>query len=161
MMGRSPLAFNRVSFGLFLVLAASLALQGWAQVVPPAKPQPPITDLAFAPNADRLVGTSQAGVQVFDWPELNRRKTITPSFSNVHCLAFSPDGTRLAIGGFGINRVNLDPGQVAKPGSKNKSDLRAMRGKTNTKNQMKYRQGAYHTWLVLDSSTCSFSFSGV
>lgn len=99
MMGRSPRAFNRVSFGLFLVLAASLALQGWAQVVPPAKPQPPITDLAFAPNADRLVGTSQAGVQVFDWPKLNRQKTITPSFSNVHCLAFSPDGTRLAIGG--------------------------------------------------------------
>ena len=60
---------------------------------------PPITDVAFAPNGKEVVASSQAGLQVYNWPELKLQKTIPISFPNIHVLQFSPDGQQLAVGG--------------------------------------------------------------
>ena len=43
---------------------------------------PPITDVAFAPNGKEVVASSQAGLQVYNWPELKLQKTIPISFPN-------------------------------------------------------------------------------
>lgn len=61
--------------------------------------EPPITAMAFAPDGESLVAVSQAGLQEFNWPDLERQRTIETSAANLHCLAFSPDGKCLAIGG--------------------------------------------------------------
>jgi WD40 repeat protein len=68
-------------------------------VTPATATEPPITDLAFAPDGKVVVACSQSGVQIFSWPELKRQRTIKRSAANLHCLAFSPDGTHLAVGG--------------------------------------------------------------
>ena len=60
---------------------------------------PPITALAFSHDGKYLVACSQAGVQVYDFPTLNLQRTIEASARNIHDLAFSPDGDRLAVGG--------------------------------------------------------------
>ncbi len=60
---------------------------------------PPITGVAFAPDGKSLVACSQAGVQVHDWPALKRLRVIKASVANLHCLAFSPNGQLLAVGG--------------------------------------------------------------
>ncbi|MEM7473401.1 MAG: WD40 repeat domain-containing protein [Planctomycetota bacterium] len=60
---------------------------------------PPITDLAFSPDGKLLVCCSQRGLQVFSWPALKLQKTIEVSSANLRCLAFSLEGTRLALGG--------------------------------------------------------------
>ena len=61
--------------------------------------EPPITDIAFAPNGRSLVGCSQKGLQVFSWPDLKLQKRVEVSCANLHCLMFSPDGSQLAVGG--------------------------------------------------------------
>ncbi|MEM6470687.1 MAG: WD40 repeat domain-containing protein [Planctomycetota bacterium] len=61
--------------------------------------EPPITALAFAPGGESIVAVSQDGVQVFSWPALTRKRTIEISTPNLHCLAFSPDGKHVAVGG--------------------------------------------------------------
>lgn len=60
---------------------------------------PPITAVTFAPDGKSVVTASQAGVQVFSWPGLKRQRTIKTSASNLHCVAFSPSGKQLAVGG--------------------------------------------------------------
>ena len=60
---------------------------------------PPITDIAFAPDGKSLVSCSQKGLQVFSWPDLKMQKSVKASFANMHCLAFSPSGDLLAVGG--------------------------------------------------------------
>ena len=61
--------------------------------------KPPITALAFASDGKTVVAASQSGVHVFNWPDLNRLRTIETSLHNLHCLVFSPDGKLLAVGG--------------------------------------------------------------
>ncbi len=61
--------------------------------------QPPITSVAFAPDGKSAIACSQVGVQVFSWPELKRRRTIKARAVNLHDVAFSPAGNRLAVGG--------------------------------------------------------------
>lgn len=60
---------------------------------------PPITAVAFSPDGKYVVATSQAGLQILSYPELTKQKTIKAAAANLHCLAFSPDGKQLAIGG--------------------------------------------------------------
>jgi len=60
---------------------------------------PPITSLAFSHDGKSVVACSQAGLQVFDWPTLNLQKIIKVQANNIHDLAFSPGGDRLAVGG--------------------------------------------------------------
>ena len=61
--------------------------------------EPPMTDVAFAPDGKTLVAVSQSGLHVFGWPKLDRQRTIKVSASNLHCVAFSPSGKHLAVGG--------------------------------------------------------------
>lgn len=55
--------------------------------------------MAVAPDGDAVVVASQAGLRILSWPELREQKVIQTSASNLHCLAFSPMGNRLAVGG--------------------------------------------------------------
>jgi WD40 repeat protein len=60
---------------------------------------PPITAVAYAPDGNSVVATSQSGLHVFGWPELDRQRTIQVEASNLHSLAFTPPGDFLAVGG--------------------------------------------------------------
>ena len=60
---------------------------------------PPITALAFSHDGKYVVACSQAGVHVYDFPALNLQRMIEVDARNIHALAFSPDGDRLAVGG--------------------------------------------------------------
>lgn len=59
--------------------------------------EPPLTDVAFSPDGSSVVACSQAGVQIFNWPELTMRQLIKVDADNLHDLRFSRDGTQLAI----------------------------------------------------------------
>ena len=59
----------------------------------------PVTALLFAPDGKTLVAASQRGLATYSWPELKLLERVKPPFSHLHDLAFSPDGTRLAIAG--------------------------------------------------------------
>jgi WD40 repeat protein len=61
--------------------------------------EPPVVALVFTPDGKSVVAASQSGVHVFSWPELIRQRTIKTVALNLHCLAFSPDGKQLAVGG--------------------------------------------------------------
>lgn len=61
--------------------------------------EPPITSLAFSPDNASLVTASQAGIRVLAWPTLTLHRPLDVQVSDPRTLAFSPDGTRLAIGG--------------------------------------------------------------
>jgi WD40 repeat protein len=82
-----------------------------------AEPPSPITSLVFAPGGKTLVAASQRGVAEYSWPELKLVKRALPPFSHLHDLAFSPDGTQLAIAG-GEPRENGGVEIVAWPGLK-------------------------------------------
>lgn len=82
--------------------------------------EPPITALAFAPDGERVMVASQAGIRVHAWPGLQLLQSVRTAASNIHDLAFSPDGTRLAVAGGDPAEVgsveilawpNLDPVQ--------------------------------------------------
>lgn len=75
----------------FLILVAAEALA--------AEPPSPITAIVFAPDGKTVVAASQNGVATYSWPELKLLERTKPPFSHLHDLAFSPDGTRLAIAG--------------------------------------------------------------
>lgn len=74
------------------VLLCALSSQGFAA-------DPPITCVRFAPDGRSIVACSQAGISVYAWPELNERTQFQSSILNLHDLAFSPDGDRLAVAG--------------------------------------------------------------
>jgi len=61
--------------------------------------EPPITAVVFAPNGESVIATSQSGLKIYGWPNLQRRKTIECEAANLHCVAFSPDGKHLTAGG--------------------------------------------------------------
>ncbi len=60
---------------------------------------PPITALTFSPDGKSVVACSQAGLHIYDPQTLKRQRTIPVQARNIHALAFSPDGNRLAVGG--------------------------------------------------------------
>lgn len=61
--------------------------------------EPPITAVAFSSDGTSVVATSQSGLQVYSWPDLKRERTIECSAANLHCVAFSPTGEHVAVGG--------------------------------------------------------------
>lgn len=64
-----------------------------------ARAEPPITSLAFAPNENILVVGSQKGLQLRAWPSLETVEALATDIANLHDVAFSPDGKRLAVAG--------------------------------------------------------------
>lgn len=61
--------------------------------------EPPVTTLVFSPDGRAVLAASQAGVSVYDWPSCQKRRTFAFPGSNLHSLAFSPAGDRLAVAG--------------------------------------------------------------
>jgi WD40 repeat protein len=61
--------------------------------------QPPITAVAIAPDDGTIVAVSQAGVVRYRLPELAVVGQSIESAPNLHCVAFSPSGSLLAVGG--------------------------------------------------------------
>ena len=61
--------------------------------------EPPVTAVVFGPQGDAVLAASQAGVRVLRWPGLASERTIEISMPNAHCLAFSPSGRFVAVGG--------------------------------------------------------------
>ena len=61
--------------------------------------EPPITAVTFAADGMSVLAVSQSGLHAFSWPGLDRERTVTTSASNLHCVAFSPNGRSLAVGG--------------------------------------------------------------
>ena len=60
---------------------------------------PPITSLVFSPDGKSVIASSQAGLHIYDYPSLNQTKLIEVKAYNIHDIAFSPNGNRLAVGG--------------------------------------------------------------
>lgn len=60
---------------------------------------PPITSLTFTNDGKHVVAGSQSGLQVYEWPTLSLKRTISVTSRNIHDLAFSPDNKWLAVGG--------------------------------------------------------------
>ena len=60
---------------------------------------PPITALAFSHDGKSVVACSQAGLHVYDSQTLTLQRTLAVQARNIHDLAFSPDGSQLAVGG--------------------------------------------------------------
>jgi WD40 repeat protein len=60
---------------------------------------PPVTALAMTPDGKSVVSGSQAGVQVLTGPDFKPSRSLKTELSNVHDLAFSPDGKLLAVAG--------------------------------------------------------------
>ena len=74
---------------LLAMLAARPSLAG----------EPPVTSVAFAPDAKSVVACSQAGLRIYSWPELKLQNELKPSPLNLHDVAFSPTGNQLAVVG--------------------------------------------------------------
>lgn len=60
---------------------------------------PPVTALTFSPDHKYVVAGSQIGLRVFNWPKLDPHDLIRPDMEHIHDVAFSPDGSMLAIVG--------------------------------------------------------------
>ena len=61
--------------------------------------KPPITAVAFTPDGTSIVAVSQSGLHIHVWPKLDWQRTIKASAPNLHCVAFSPSGKHVAVGG--------------------------------------------------------------
>jgi len=68
---------------------------------------PPITALAFAPDGKSLVACSQEGLRVYGWPSLQLQQELAATAHNLHDLALSPRGDRLAVAGGDPARAGL------------------------------------------------------
>ncbi len=60
---------------------------------------PPITSLVFSPDGKSVMASSQAGLQIYEYPSLRQTKLIKVNASNIHDVAFSPNGDQFAVGG--------------------------------------------------------------
>lgn len=69
------------------------------KISPAVSPKWPITALAFAPDAPKVIVGSQAGLEVRKWPELEVDRRLDTELAHVHDLVFSPDGQWLAVAG--------------------------------------------------------------
>ena len=81
------------------LVAISFVATTLAQTTPLAQTSPPFTSVAFSPDGQELVVGSQAGVQVFSWPELVPGRRISSELVQVNDIVFSPDGRKLLVSG--------------------------------------------------------------
>jgi WD40 repeat protein len=68
-------------------------------VMSAAAAEPPFTAVAFAPDGHSAVIGSQSGLEVRQWPGLEKLRSIPTDLRNVHDLVFSPRGDLLAVAG--------------------------------------------------------------
>ena len=59
----------------------------------------PIVAVGFTPDGKQVLAGSQAGVQVYSWPELESAGRIATKLEQVHDVSFAPSGKQLAIAG--------------------------------------------------------------
>src|SRR5262245_45969169 len=59
----------------------------------------PIVGVGFTPDGKQVLAASQAGVQVYSWPELQPAERAGTKLEQVHDLSFAADGKLLAIAG--------------------------------------------------------------
>ncbi|WP_168565844.1 WD40 repeat domain-containing protein [Crateriforma spongiae] len=81
-----------------LILVASLS-GSMLSMTGTAADNPPITDVAFSPDGRFLVCVGQMGIVSRRWPDLETVAEIQVPLDNLHCVAFSPNGDHLAVGG--------------------------------------------------------------
>jgi len=61
--------------------------------------EPPVTALAFDPDGRSVVAASQSDLVEHSWPQLESQRRLASSLVSIQSLAFSPDGSMLAVGG--------------------------------------------------------------
>ncbi len=83
-----------VSFAALVVFGASCLLPSSAHAAKPS-----ITAVAFDQQGKSVVVASQAGLRVVQWPTLKLLRRLETNLSQIHDLAFSPDGRFLAVAG--------------------------------------------------------------
>ncbi len=69
--------------------------------------EPPVTALVRSPDGKRIVAGSQAGVTLYDVATLGVAKRIAVGMDQIHAMAFSPDGGRLAVAGGDAGEVGV------------------------------------------------------
>ncbi|MFN3192353.1 MAG: WD40 repeat domain-containing protein [Aureliella sp.] len=77
-----------------LLVPPLIAIAGFA-----AAKEPPITCVRFAPGGEKLLSVSQSGLRILAWHDLSEKRRIELDFANPHCIAFSPQGNFVALGG--------------------------------------------------------------
>lgn len=60
---------------------------------------PPIVAVSFSPDGTQVLAASQAGVQIWSWPEPKPGDRIPTGLEHVHDVSFAPEGNLLAIAG--------------------------------------------------------------
>ena len=81
--------YSALVLSLFFTAVASFA----------SAAEPPITAVVFSPDGEVVIAASQSGLQIYRWPSLQRERSVECEAANLHCVAFSPDGEHLAVGG--------------------------------------------------------------
>lgn len=99
---KPPLQRTRMPISEWLLVFAVLQRAVFASAS-----DPPVTDLVFAPGGKTLVAVSQAGIQEYSWQDRKLLRSIESEAANLHCVAFSPDGKLLAIGGGNPSEVGI------------------------------------------------------
>lgn len=61
--------------------------------------EPPITALAFDPDGRSVVAASQSDLVEHSWPQIESQRRFDTALVSIQSLAFSPDGSKLAVGG--------------------------------------------------------------
>jgi WD40 repeat protein len=79
---------SRLAMGIVLVALSAAACA-----------EPPITALAFSPDAGAVVAGSQGGIDIRSWPSLEVVRRLDTALPHVHDLSFSPRGDRLIVVG--------------------------------------------------------------
>ena len=82
-----------------LIFFISIGISFCVAVSPAGAADPPITSLAFAPDGKSVAACSQSGLRLYSWPGLKPGKKLETAALNLHDIAFSPSGDRIAVGG--------------------------------------------------------------
>ena len=82
-----------------LIFFISIGISFCVAVSPAGAADPPITSLAFATDGKSVAACSQSGLRLYSWPGLKPGKKLETAALNLHDIAFSPSGDRIAVGG--------------------------------------------------------------
>ena len=119
MIGKRSLTLTPwVDRGLYLrvvLLALAFAPRAAAQQI-----RPPVSALSFMAGGQLVAVGSQEGVQIVRWSDLKTICELPSDLVNIHQLALSPDGHRLAVAGgdpgirgrievFDVSKLESDP----------------------------------------------------